>query len=789
MKAPIEWLKEFVEINISPEELADKLTMAGVEVGAIEYHGKNISDVVVGKIKNIERHAAKSDVFICQVDTGIKILQIVTKAKNMKVGDKVPVALHGANLPSGMKIETREMHGVESFGMLCSNVELGLSSSAEGILILDKDSAVGEDIRKVLGIGGAVLDIDVLPNRIDLLSVIGVAREIGAVLGKKTRYPLVHVKESQISIKNDAKVLVKDADLCPRYMARVIKGVTVKPSPGWIEEKLVACGMRPVNNIVDATNYVLLEMGQPLHAFDLKYLKDRNIIVRQAKKGERITTIDGEKRELNECLVIADVEKPVAIAGIMGSKDTEVTEGTKDILLESAYFDPRSIHKTEKNMKLRTEASVRFDRGVDWDAVEVALDKAAVLIADLAGGEILKGKIDVRSKRSKPKQIKLRLERANKILGTKLKAPIVRSILNRLGFTMKGSVVDIPLYRAGDIEREIDVIEEIGRIYGYENIPVSLPGLKIRSVETLAQKQITRIRDVLVDIGLMEVITYSMLPSEGLDGLSLIKAPGIKILNPISEDLSCMRDSILPSLLNVLTYNLNHQISDVNIFEIGKAFFKNDKGQPIEKMNVAAVFHGRTYYRYDGVKEDTDFFKLKTIMADILNLLGVKYSISERKLAGFHPGKSAEIYKDGKTLIGIFGELHPEIMDKIGVKAPIYAFSLDLSDILGVKKLPQMYKEIALYPATKRDIAMIVPYGVTNKAILDEIRVSGGNIVESVELFDKYEGKQIEQGYYSLAYSIIYRDTGRTLTDEEVNLKHTEISDNLAKKLNIKVRK
>jgi len=787
MKVPLQWLKEYIKIDMKPEALADKLTMAGLEVGAIEYHGKNISDVVVGKIKAVERHATKPDILICQVDTGIKILQIVTKAKNVKVGDKVPVALHGATLPSGIKIENRELHGIESFGMLCSKVELGLADSAEGILILDKDTAVGEDIRKVLGIGGAVLDIDVLPNRIDVLSIIGVAREIGAILNRKVRQPITRAKETAEDTGKAVKISVKDKDLCPRYMARVIKSVKIKSSPEWMQERLIACGMRPINNIVDITNYVLLEMGQPLHAFDLDLLKEKTLIVRKALKGEKITTIDGEKRELGGCLVIADAQKPIAVAGVMGGANTEVVDSTKDILLESAYFDPKTIHKAEKYLKLRTESSIRFDRGVDWDGVEAALDRVASLMEQLAGGKILAGKVDIKSKDRKPKKITLRPKRVNDILGTNLKMPEISSILKRLGFKVKGTSIEIPLFRAGDIEREIDVIEEIARIHGYEKIPVTLPDLKIKSIKGITEDQVKRIKTILIDAGFNEAITYSMLPPSGDLGIGEKRGEPIKILNPISEDLSVMRTSILPSLLNVLKFNMNRQIEDVNVFEVGKIFYR-EKGTNIEKAELAAVMYGKRTYRYDGKSDNTDFFQVKKIVEDILAYLGAVCELKENSLPGYHPSRSAAIYKKEK-MIGVFGELHPDAARKLEIDKPVYVITINLDEVLNIKKLPPKFKEIPSYPAIKRDIAMIVPYGVSNNAIVGEIKVSGGELVEEIILFDKYEGGQIDKGYYSLAYSVTYRNPNRTLTDEEVNAKHEGISLNLAKKLGVKIRK
>ncbi len=788
MKAPIEWLKQYVKIDLPPQALADRLTMAGLEVGAIEYHGKGISDVVAGKIKSIERHPKKPDVLICQVDTGVKMLQIVTKAQNVKVGDKVPVALHGGVLPSGIKIEKRELHGVESFGMLCSTVELGLSSSAEGILILDKNTAVGEDIKKVLGIGGAVLDIDVLPNRIDVLSVIGIAREIAAVLNRSLKLPSFKVKESGGQASREIEVSVKDHDLCPRYMARVIKNVKIGPSPKWLTERLLACGMRPINNVVDITNYVLLETGQPLHAFDLDLVRGKRIIVRRAVKGEKMRTLDGETREISGALVIADAEAPVAVAGVMGGATSEVNDRTRDILLESAYFDPRSIHRTEKQLKLRTESSVRFDRGVDWDTVPKALDRAAALVSELAGGEVLKGCVDVCPKQRKPRTVKLRVARVNSMLGTSLKAGQIKAILSRLGFKMIGGAVEIPLFRAGDVEREIDVIEEIARIYGYQNIPVTLPTLKIESMEVLSEKQLREIRQMMVDAGLYEANTYSMRPAEQGPDFDLSRAELVKLQNPISEELSVMRTSLIPSLLQALVHNLNRQIEDVNFFEIGRVYARTGKGKTEERTMLSAVLCGKRSYRYDGVKDEADLFGVKSLASGILEHLGADFEIGACDIGGFNPVRSATLCCAGR-IIGAFGEVAPEWNDKAGVLKPVYALSLDINELLGVKKLPKLFREIAQHPATKRDIAMIVPDGVTHRDIMETIKAAGAALVENIVLFDMYRGSGIEKGHYSLAYSITYRDPSRTLTDPEVNGKHQQISDALAQKLGVTIRK
>jgi phenylalanyl-tRNA synthetase beta chain len=785
MKAPIEWLKEFVALEGTPETLAEKLTMSGVEVSSIEYHGRGIKDVVTGRIISAEKHPKKPDILICVVDTGFDRLQIITKASNVKAGDVVPVALHGATLPSGIKIEKRELHGVESFGMLCSTVELGITESAEGIMILPPDTAIGEDIKKVLGIGGAVLEADVLPNRIDLLSVYGVAREFAAVLDKPLKQIKFKVKESSSNVSKEATVEIKDKDLCPRYMARVIKGIKIGPSPKWLEERLLACGMRPINNVVDVTNYVLQELGQPLHAFDLDLISGRSIIVRRAHKGEKMKTLDGETRELKDALVIADKEKAVAVAGVMGGASSEVIPSTKNILLESAYFEPTSVNRTEKALKLRTEASMRFDRGVDWDMLSVALDRAAALIAELGGGELCKGVIDVCPKKRSAKNFPLRLERVNRILGTDLKNNEVASILSRLGFTYKSGHVCVPLFRAGDIEREIDVIEEIARIHGYDKIPSTLPAINNENVSSLSEKQLNEITLYLMDAGLNETVTYSMRPAKEIYNIGENRGK-VKLLNPITDDLSMMRTSLLPSLLNVLSYNANRQTEDIALFEINKTFYQGAKGIE-EKLELGAVLYGKRVHRYDQVKDTMDLTQCKMMVEDILQIFGVTYELKNNDLNGFDPGKSA-CYKVEGNVVATFGALHPDISDAAGVKGAIYAFNMDLSALLGKVKLPQKYKAIPSFPSTKRDIAMTVPKTVTHQAIVDEIKAKGGHLVEDVILFDVYHGKQIEQGYYGMAYSVVYRSSAATLTDAEVNPVHEKVLSGLKEKLGIRIR-
>jgi len=792
MRVPFEWLREFVDLKLSPDDLADKLTMAGTEVSAIEFHGKGITGVVVGKIKAIEPHHKAPDLFVLQVDIGTKIIQVITNVKNLKIGDKVPIAKEGAKLAQDIKVEKRELHGIESFGMLCSTAHLGLSEIHE-VMILDKDAPVGQDIKNVLGVKGVILDVDVLPNRGDLQSIVGIAREVSTILKKKLKINKLKIKESDVK-KVQVKVQVKDEDLCPRYTARIIEGIKVAESPEWLKARLIACGLRPINNIVDATNYVLLELGQPLHAFDLDLIEGKKIIVRRAKAGEKIKTIDGEIRHLTKnMLIIADMKKPVAVAGVMGGMDTEVGDKTTSILLESAYFKPSSINEMSKALKMRSESSIRFEKGVDWEGVRLASDRCASLITKLAGGKILKKVFDVKSKTRKPKIVKLRLERIEEILGTKIKGDDVFSILNYLGFKVKKGKdalsVYIPLFRAGDVEREIDLIEEVARIYGYDKIGKTMP--KVSREATLEEKkdEIKAIlRQVLFGFGVFEAQAFSLVnPKE----LALVKVPShdsrrdmIRITNPLNEDISALRTYLFPSLLKVLSHNRNRMVSDAAVFEIGKVFLKKTKGLPEEREILSLAAMGSI----PGVGT-IDFFYLKGLLEALIKELGyTSFELVSKKHFALHPLISAEIKIQDKS-IGFIGELDLDISSNYDLSQGVVLFELDLEEIFKLKPATKRFKPLPKFPKVSRDIAMFVPASVSHASIVNLIKETGGSIVENVVLFDMYKGKQVPQGFVSMAYRIDYRDSNKTLTDDEVNVIHGKISLALEEKFKVQIRK
>jgi phenylalanyl-tRNA synthetase beta chain len=622
-----------------------------------------------------------------------------------------------------------------------------------------------------------ILEVDVLPNRADCWSVRGIAREVSALTKFKVKNPKVKSKESFKKLNNAVKVEVRDKDLCPRYMARVIENVKVAESPEWLKKRLEQAGLRPINNVVDVTNYLLHEIGQPMHAFDSALIKDQFIIVRRANPGEKVVTLDGKEHKLEpDVLVIADPDKAIAIAGVMGCANTEVSAATKTVILESAYFNPISVHKTSKTIKTRSESSVRFEHGVDWNAVEEALDRGAALIAELGRGEVLKGKVDIIGQEMKPKVIELRCDRVNKILGAEISQGDMMSILKRLGFqvsTAKGNLlkVEVPLFRAMDIEREIDLIEEIARIWGYNRIEATLPDAAFPGREIAPEDNFrNKAREILAGCGLNEVQTYSMVGPKDIDSDNTIK-----IGNPLTIEESIMRTNILTGLLKTAVYNQNRQIEDVFIFEIGKVFLPSKEKLPTEKWLLGGLAVGSPFMSALD-KGEVDYYYVKGIMENLCRGLGIELpEVTGGNSKMLQPGKGAMI--EG---IGIFGALHPDIQRKFELTKPVFFFELDLEALYKLVIAEKKYQPLPKFPAISRDISMIIPAGLTNQAIIELVERVGGELVEVVYPFDKYKD--------SAAYRIIYRQSDRTLTESEVNAKHQEIIEALTAKLMVKLR-
>ncbi|SHJ61361.1 phenylalanine--tRNA ligase subunit beta [Tepidibacter formicigenes] len=792
MLVPLKWLRDYVDIDINAQEFADKMTMTGSKVEKVENFGEDIEKVVVGKILEINKHPNADKLIVTKVDIGSEVVQIVTGAKNVKEGDLIPLALVGAKLPGGIKIKKGKLRGELSQGMMCSSEELGIpfsmieESKRDGIYVLDEEYELGKDVKELLGINDSLIEFEITSNRPDCLSIIGIAREAAVTLNKELKYPKINVKESDEEIKFNIEI--EDDALCPRYSARIIKDVKIGSSPYWMQRRLIEAGVRPINNIVDITNYVMLELGQPLHAFDLKELETDTIVVRKAKEGEKFTTLDDVERTLDEnMLLITDGKKPVAIAGVMGGANSEVSSNTKEILLESANFNADSIRKTSKKLGLRTEASSRFEKGIDVNLVEVALNRAAQLIEEIGAGRVLKGFVDNYKNPVENKKIVVRPQRINKLLGENIPLNQFIEILESLEF--KCSLVDdkleiiVPSFRL-DIDMEADILEEIARIYGYDNIPSKMIyGTTTMGLKTIGQIFEENIKNSLVAMGLNEILTYSFVSSRGVDKINMpehsIKRNFIKIMNPLGEETSVMRTTLLPNMLDVASRNYSRKVEEFAGFEIGNTFMPMDNIMPVEKKSIALGLY----------RDKMDFFFIKGIIEELFESIGFKnYEIiPEKNHPTFHPGRCANIvYND--NIVGVFGELHPDVLENYDINTRMYAGELDFELLLTFARDNKTYKPLPKYPAITRDIALLVKDEVFVKEIEDVIKENSKGLVESFKLFDVYKGAQIEEGYKSVAYSIVYRSKDKTLTDEEVNKVHDNIVKELSEKINANLR-
>lgn len=784
MRVPYNWLREYIQFDLSPQELAEKFTQSGIEVGAVERFGCSLPGVVVGLITNMEPHPARKNLTLVQADIGSQSYSIVCGANNMLVGDKVVVATPGSELPDRRIIKEANIHGVASSGMLCSAAELGVElGSEDDILILENNSKIGSPVEELLGFDDFVLHLELTPNRADCLSMIGVAYEVAALTGQPVNLPPLVPLESVITVDRAVQVKVIDTELCPRYTARVLNQISIGSAPLWMQLKLLKAGIRPINSVVDSTNYVMWELGQPLHAFDLQKLKNREIIVRRALKGEKLVTLDGQERTLDpEVLVIADNHVPVGLAGVMGGENTEISTDTVDVLLEAANFSPTSIRQTARRFNLLSEASQRFEKGVNPEAILWAQDRAAWLISELAGGTVLKGIIDQNCTDTHPSMVQVRPARISKILGMDIDRSEVLAILSRLRFTVAAESEDslsvkVPLRRP-DITLEEDIIEEVARLHGYDKIPVTLPcGKMLENRETTDDRLIKLIRNHLVSCGYYECVTYSFINPANLDRLRLaeddIRLKTIPVQNPFSEEQAVMRTTIIPGLIKVVQHNLSHREQNLLFYEIGTVYEPDslplDK-PPVEKVKITMAVTGMVPEpNWIISSQEADFFMIKGTLEslfDRLQIKGVQY-----KPAGFtftHPTRSALLALDGAEL-GFIGQLHPEIAEEYEIDQAVYICELDLALLNSQAKLVPEFRPLPRYPSAKRDIALVVSREIPAAQLDQIIRNAGGKIVSQVKLFDLYEGEQIPKGKRSLAYSITYRSEESTLTDAEVN--------------------
>lgn len=792
MRVSVKWLKEYVDYDLTPVELADRLTMTGSETEEVINIGHDINNVVVGRILSIKEHPELDKLVTCVVDTGVRNVQVVTGAPNVREGIWVAVALPGATIAEGKKIEKISFQGIESEGMLCSEVELGIGQDASGIMILPETLTPGDDIVQALDIKDTVLSFEITPNRPDCLSMLGMAREVAAATGTKVKYPVADIKSSDEKVSDFVSVRIIDNDLCQRYSARVIRNVEIKPSPPWMQQRLRAAGMRPINNIVDITNYVLLEYGQPLHAFDYELIKGGEILVRRARPGEVCTGIDGEERLLGEdMLVIADNERAVAIAGVMGGMDTEVTNKTRHILLESANFNAASVRRTSRKLGLRTEASARFEKGLSPALTIPAIDRAAYLMQELAGGTIVDGIVDVGEFSISPVVIQLSISNVNKTLGTDISQDEMKSILESLEFEVEVKSFDMlevkcPDFRQ-DIELEADLIEEIARLYGFDKIPATLPRGRITEGGLNKEQLIVdRIGAFLSDLGLSEVITYSFIHPNAFDKMHVPEDHElrnyIRIKNPLTEDQSIMRTTLIPSLLQVFARNEAHGTSSMSIYELGSVYIPESlplETLPQEKKKLAIAIRGDRWEQgWNTEKHEVDFFDLKGILEVLLKNLGIEFDLERSNMPMLHPGQQGRLFVDGKYL-GVMGQIHPLVADEFELEGRVFVAELDVESIIQLARFDKRYEPIPRYPAIVRDIAVVVPKTVSAKEIEETIRGIETELIEEIGLFDMYVGKQIPAGYKSLAYSITYRAKDRTLTDEQVDIIQGQIVDAL----------
>ena len=794
MLISLDWLKQYVDVDENIKELENALTMIGQEVEAVEVQGAHLDHVVVGQVIEYRTHPDSDKLSLLKVDVAEESpLQIICGATNHKEGDKVVVAKIGAVLPGDFKIKKAKVRGVESFGMLCSEVELGLGEDGDGIIILPEDAPVGTEFREYKGLNDVIFELEITPNRPDCLSHIGIAREVAAYYGRKVKYPKVELSEVIESTSDNVSVDIEDKNRCNRYTMRVLKDVVVKESPEWLKRRLRSIGLRPINNIVDVTNFVMFEYNHPMHAFDMDKVSGNKITVREAATGEKITTLDGEERELNNKeLVIADDEKAIAIAGIMGGKNTQVDENTTNIIIEVAYFTPENIRKTVKNLGLSSDSSYRFERGIDKDNSEEVIDRAASLMKEVAGGEILNGNVDKYNNKFEEYEVKLDLNKLNKFVGKEITLEEVGDILRNLGLEIKnsaGNVLNVcpPSYR-GDITRTADLYEEVIRMYGFENIEDKMPIAEIEAGTKDAETMVVEnMKGGLVELGLQEVINYSFVPVNALSKIK-VEAETISIKNPLNEDMTVMRPTLIYSLLSNIKDNFNRNQFDLKLFEVSRTFTPAEE-LANEDLKVAIALAGRTSKDlWDAKPEAYDFYDLKGYVENFLELMGMtRFQLARSENPTFHPGRSAEI-RMGQDIIGTFGEVHPDVAENMGIKKErAYIAELDVAKIVKYGKKGIKYERIVKFPEVTRDVAILVDADVLVGNMVADIKKSS-NIIENVELFDVYIGEKVEDGKKSVAVQVSMRKSTGTLEEKEITEAIDKILGTIKKKYNGEIR-
>jgi phenylalanyl-tRNA synthetase beta chain len=821
VKVSLKWLRDYVDITVTSTELADRLTMAGLEVGGIQAVGGAWDKIVVGEVVAVAPHPNADRLTLATVNLGSEQITVICGAPNISAGQKIPFAHLGARLIDGHTgqpavLKPAKIRGVVSEGMVCSEKELGLSDEHEGILVLPPDAPVGTPLGDYLG--DAILDLEITPNRPDCLSVIGVAREIAVLTGQPLHLPELHYEETGDPIESLASIEIATPDLCPRYCASLVTGIKIGPSPGWLQQRLNSCGMRPINNVVDFTNYVMLEYGQPLHAFDYRKLKGGRVIVRRARKGETITTLDGSKRTLSpDMLVIADKEKAIAVAGIMGGLDSEVTDETDAVLLESANFNQAAIRRGCSHLQFQSEASMRFDKGLNSELPLVPLRRATQLLVVVAGGRAARGLIDIYPGKQEPAVISLAPNEVKRISGLEVGKEEILKVLTALGFECRegdsdsGVSVSVPYWRS-DIKCPVDLIEEVVRIIGYERVPVTrlgspLPQQESRLSPEARQSSLRdKLRNILTGLGFQEILTYSLVSLDKLQKLSpvleLTVAPS-KVANPMSREQEYLRTSLRAGLLATLAHNRKFEQAGIRLFEIGKVFLpqcaviatlSEPKGKqsqqgrelPREKEMLCAVLAGpRVELSWQSDAAQLDFFDAKGVVQGLLSQVGLEAVFETGDDGGLFPGKRAGITVDGER-IGAVGELHPKVAQAFELSGDACLIELDLETLLSRLAPVRQYEPIPRFPGVTRDIALVVDEQVSYGRV--EAIIRSFPLVTKVTLFDLYRGEQIPEGKKSFAMRIVYRSLKHTLTDEEVDRTQERILGKLNQELGATLR-
>ncbi len=787
MRAPVDWLKDYVDIDVDIKEYADKMTMSGSKVEAVERLFDHLSNVVVGRIDEIYDHPNADKLKVCRIFTGNETITVVTGAGNVSAGDLIPVALEGAVLAKGIRIESGAIRGVVSQGMMCSLQELGLGRSdypyavEDGIFVLNGEFEPGEEITEALGLKEDVVEFEITSNRPDCLSMRGIALESAVVLKKEYKSPQVKIREEGAPVSEYISVEIIDGDLCPVYAARVCTDVRIGPSPEWMRKRLRAAGVRPINNVVDITNYVMLEYGQPMHAFDIEYIKGRKITVRRAKEKEVIKTLDEVERELdNEDLVIADEEKAIALAGIMGGQNSEINSGTKTVVFESANFEPVHIRLTAKKVGLRTESSSRFEKGLDPMNAAAAMDRACQLMEETGAGKICKGSIVKGDWKPERKSVPYDPKKINRFLGTDISDGFMKETLTALKFEVYDDHVLVPGFRA-DVTSYEDLAEEIARFYDYNSIDPTLPRSNVSGagLKTRLQKIRDHVRSCLTSLGYYEAYTFSFNSPRIYEKLNMKKENAVRIINPLGEDYSIMRTTAYDGMLRSLAVNYNRRVKAASLFELARVYIpekENDLPEELEKISIGA-------YGRDG------FFDFKGTVEELFGALGINgYEFKAQGAdAVFHPGRCADIYiSDIKA--GVIGQIDPKVADNYDLPRETLLGVLDLDILCRNAVIERQYTKLPRYPSVNRDIAVVIDDEIEAGCVERMIRDTGGDMLEAVELFDVYKGKQLGDDKKSLAYSLTWRDKEKTLTDEDIAGPMEEILEKLTVSLGAELR-